>query len=394
MIRYLLIFLLITECVFSLSAQKKKEKLSSGAFSKYDKVFRGNLDDINLPDYADGPHFSWIDSKTVRMWYVDHGQKENTISIREKRVKVKQDSVLVKGLKGDKNKYWIRKGAYPVQKAEYKGVKKILAIGDVHGEYDAMVELLKSNGVIDEELNWSWGDGHVVFIGDIFDRGDKVTESLYLVKKMQEQACRKKGRVHLLLGNHEIMVLMNDSRYVSAKYKSMCKRLMMNYPRFFESDTELGKWIRSLNSVVRINDFLFVHAGLSPDLVDRGLTISKINKDIRSSLKEESEMSHEEIMKKIYFPGNPLWYRGYLMKTRNYSIIKGEELDRVLKHFGANMILFGHTEVESIRLLHGNKVAAINVPMGYDEIKSQVLLVDEGKLYRCFVDGTKEAIEN
>jgi hypothetical protein len=169
---------------------------------------------------------------------------------------------------------------------------------------------------------------------------------------------------------------------------------MMNYPRFFESDNELGKWIRSLNSVVRINDFLFVLAGLSPDLVDRGLTISKINKDIRSSLKEESEMSHEEIMKKIYFPGNPLWYRGYLMKTRNYSIIKGEELDRVLKHFGARMILFGHTEVESIRLLHGNKVAAINVPMGYDEIKSQVLLVDEGKLYRCFVDGTKEAIEN
>ena len=389
---YLFFFLMFLSCL-SVNAQKKKEKLSSGAFTSYDKVFRGNINDINLPDYADGPHFFWIDSKQVKSWYVDHKQEGNTITIREKKIKVKGDSVLVKGQKGDSNRYWLRKGEYPVQESEYSNVKKILAIGDVHGEYDVMVELLQNNGVINEDLDWSWGDGHLVFIGDIFDRGDKVTESLYLIKKLQRQAIAQKGRLHLILGNHEVMILMNDSRYAAPKYKNMCKRLMLNYPRFFAADTELGKWLRSLNSVVKINDLIFVHGGLSPDLVERGLSLEQINSDIRNSLRADNEMSHEEVMKTTYFPENPLWYRGYLMKSRSYSIIQNDELDKVLSYYKAKRIFFGHTEVESIRFMHGNKVGAINVPMGYSELKAQVLCVESGVFYRCFIDGKKEKIE-
>ncbi|BAX80512.1 metallophosphoesterase [Labilibaculum antarcticum] len=375
------------------SAQEKKEELGSGAFSSYDKVFNGNVKEINLDDYADGPHFFWLDSTIVKSWYINHEKEGNTIDIREKKIKVKGDSVLVKGQKGDSNRYWLRKGKYPVQSAEYSGVNKLLAIGDVHGEYDVLVELLQNSGVIDENLDWKWGDGHLVFIGDIFDRGDKVTESLYLIKKLQRQANENKGKLHLLLGNHEVMVLMNDSRYIAPKYKNMCQRLMMNYPRFFAENTELGKWLRSLNSVVKINDMLFVHGGLSPDLVDRGLSIEQINDDIRKSLNKDNEMTHEELMKAVYFPENPLWYRGYLMKSRSYSIINTEELNKVLSYYNTNRIFFGHTEVESIRFLHEGKVGAINVPMGYSEIKPQVLLVEEGRFYRCFIDGSKELIE-
>lgn len=376
---------------FNVVAQKKK--LSSGAFSSYDKVFKGSIQDVNLDDYADGPHFFWIDSKTVKSWYINHKKEGNTIDIREKKIKVKGDSVLVKGQKGDSNRYWLRKGKYPVQDAEYTDVKKLLAIGDVHGEYDVMVDLLQNTGVINENLDWNWGDGHLVFIGDIFDRGNKVTESLYLIKKLQRQAIENKGKLHLLLGNHEVMVLMNDSRYVAPKYKNMCQRLMMNYPRFFAENTELGKWLRSLNSVVKINDLLFVHGGLSPSLVDRELSLEQINNDIRNSLSADNKMTHEEIMKTIYFPENPLWYRGYLMKSRTYSIINSDELNKVLSYYKANRIFFGHTEVESIRFLHGGKVVAINVPMGYPEIKPQVLLVENGMYYRCFLDGSKELIE-
>jgi hypothetical protein len=272
-------------------------------------------------------------------------------------------------------------------------VTKLLAIGDVHGEYDVLVQLLKNTGVINENLDWNWGDGHLVFIGDIFDRGDKVTESLYLIKKLQRQANENKGKLHLLLGNHEVMILMNDSRYIAPKYKNMCQRLMVNYPRFFAENTELGKWLRSLNSVVKINDLLFVHGGLSPDLVDRGLSLEQINDDIRKSLDKDNEMTHEELMKAIYFPENPLWYRGYLMKSRSYSIINMEELNKVLSYYSTSRIFFGHTEVESIRFLHEGKVGAINVPMGYSEIKPQVLLVEDGKFYRCFIDGRRELIE-
>jgi hypothetical protein len=391
--KIIIFFALINLWSLNADAQKKKEKLSSGAFSSYDKVFKGNVKEINLDDYADGPHFFWLDSKTVKSWYINHTKEGNTIDIREKKIKVKRDSVLVKGQKGDANQYWLRKGKYPIQSAEYSGVNKLLAIGDVHGEYDVLVKLLRNSGVIDENLDWNWGDGHLVFIGDIFDRGDKVTESLYLIKKLQGQANENKGKLHLLLGNHEVMVLMNDSRYVAPKYKNMCQRLMMNYPRFFAENTELGKWLRSLNSVVKINDLIFVHGGLSPNLVDRGLSLEQINNDIRKSLDKDNEMTHEEVMKAVYFPENPLWYRGYLMKSRSYSIINKEELNKVLSYYSASRIFFGHTEVESIRFLHEGKVGAINVPMGYSEIKPQVLLVEDGGFYRCFIDGRRELIE-
>jgi len=99
------------------------------------------------------------------------------------------------------------------------------------------------------------------------------------------------------------------------------------------------------------------------------------------------------LMKTIYFPGNPLWYRGYLMKTRSYSLINNEELNKVMQYYNIRQIFFGHTEVESIRFLYDNRVAAINVPMGYDDITPQVLMIDDGKYYRCYIDGTKELVK-
>ncbi|RUT72974.1 metallophosphoesterase [Ancylomarina longa] len=376
-----------------LKAQKKKDNLGSGAFSSYDVIYKGNLDKVNLPDYVDGPYFFWVNSKEVKSWYIDHDQEENTISIRQKKIKVKRDSVQVKGQKGDSNRYWLHKGDYPVQPTEYSGVDKLMVVGDVHGEYDDMVELLQNNGVIDSKLNWSWGSGQLVFVGDIFDRGNKVTESLYLIKKLQRQAKQSSGRLNLLLGNHEIMILMRDSRYVSPKYKNMTNRLMINYSRFFAADTELGKWLRSLNTVVKINDMIFVHGGLSPDLVSRDLSLEQINKNIRMSLNADNAMSHKEIMRTIYFPENPLWYRGYLMKSKSYSLISSEDLDRVLKFYDAKIIFFGHTEVDSIRLLYDHRLGAINVPMGCEGIKSQLLLVQKGNFFRCFKNGEKQAIK-
>lgn len=377
----------------SLKAQKKKEKLTSGAFSSYDVIYKGNLDKVNLPDYVDGPYFFWVNPTEVKLWYIDHNQKENTITIRQKKIKVKRDSILVKGQKGDSNRYWLHKGDYPVQPADYSGIDKLMVVGDVHGEYDVLVELLQGNGVIDDKLNWSWGSGHLVFVGDIFDRGDGVTESLYLIKKLQRQAKENQGRLTLLLGNHEIMILMRDSRYAAPKYKNMSNRLMINYPRFFASDTELGKWLRSLNAVVKINDMIFVHGGLSADLVKRNLSLEQINLNIRKSLQADNGMSHEEIMKSIYFPENPLWYRGYMMKTKTYPLISSDDLDNVLDFYGAKSIFFGHTEVDSIRLLYNHRLGAINVPMGCEGISPQILMVKDGKLYRCFKDGSKQAIK-
>ena len=70
---------------------------------------------------------------------------------------------------------------YPSEKSFYNNVSKIVCISDIHGQYDLALNILKNNKIIDENLKWNFGDGHMVIVGDIFDRGDKVTELLWFV---------------------------------------------------------------------------------------------------------------------------------------------------------------------------------------------------------------------
>lgn len=81
------------------------------------------------------------------------------------------------------------------------------------------------------------------------------------------------------------------------------------------------------------------------------------------------------------------------MKSRNYSIVDDQDLEKILDYYKVNRIFFGHTEVESIRFLHNNKIGALNVPMGYSGIEPQIMMFKEGKFYRCFLDGRKELIQ-
>ena len=102
-------------------------------------------------------------------------------------------------------------------KAIFEGIENIVALSDIHGQYELAVEILKNNQIIDEDLNWNFGTGHLVIVGDIFDRGDYVTEVLWLVYELEKQAKAAGGFVHFLLGNHEYMVMHKDLRYIHKK---------------------------------------------------------------------------------------------------------------------------------------------------------------------------------
>ncbi len=386
LILFFLLFVSVTE------AQKKK-RLSSGAFTSYDQVFSGDVNKVNLPNYVDGPHFFWQKDGKVKVWYISHKHSDNSIEVREKRIKIKKDSVLVRGFSGDRNRYWLRKEKPKPNQSEYSGVDSIVVVGDVHGEFKTMRNLLLANKVINKKGEWLFGKNHLVFVGDIFDRGNQVTEALYFIRRLSRLANEKGGKVHLLLGNHEVMVLMKDSRYIAPKYRNMSKRLLINYYNFFAENTELGRWLRSLNTVLKINDKLFVHGGLSYDLVKNSLSIDQINTDIRYSLVNATTMSSEELKRKIYFPGNPLWYRGYMMKSRYYSKITESEVDSVLNFYHAKQIMFGHTELDEISFLFQKKLCALNVPMAYVQFRPQILLIVDNQFYRCLLNGEREYIK-
>ena len=95
--------------------------------------------------------------------------------------------------------------------------QRIVAIGDVHGAYEAFVELLQTNDLIDDQLNWRGGNTHMVNVGDLLDRGAQSRKVMDLLIKLQPQAEKAGGRVHVLLGNHELMNLTGDLRDVSAE---------------------------------------------------------------------------------------------------------------------------------------------------------------------------------
>ena len=71
-------------------------------------------------------------------------------------------------------------------------------------------------GVIDADFNWSGGKTHLVSLGDLLDRGPESRKVVELLMKLDGQAEKAGGAVHLALGNHEVMVMTGDLRYVSA----------------------------------------------------------------------------------------------------------------------------------------------------------------------------------
>ena len=96
-----------------------------------------------------------------------------------------------------------------------EGARRVVAIADVHGAFDAMAETLRQAEVIDKQLSWSGEDTHLVIVGDILDRGPKSRAVMDLLMRLEDEAPAAGGAVHVVIGNHESMNLIGDLRYVS-----------------------------------------------------------------------------------------------------------------------------------------------------------------------------------
>jgi len=166
----------------------------------------------------------------------------------------------------------------------YNGVDRLAAISDVHGQYDVMRNLLEVHGVVDSTGQWSFGEGHLVVLGDLFDRGDKVTECLWFLFNLEQEAALAGGKVHVMLGNHELMVLHGDRTYVNPKYIYTGGKLDRNYSELFDSTTILGRWLRAKNVTVSINEFVFVHGGFSKKVLEREQSLDYFNRAFRDTI--------------------------------------------------------------------------------------------------------------
>jgi hypothetical protein len=284
--------------------------------------------------------------------------------------------------------------------AEFAGVPRILAVGDLHGEYEAACALLRASRVVDDELHWTFGNGHVVFNGDVFDRGDRVTESLWLIYRLEHEAKRAGGRVHVILGNHEVMVVRGDLRYVHEKYVQLAaSEFGLAYDQLFGPESELGRWLRAQNAVVKINELVFVHGGISPDVADLGLSLERINDEIRRGMDADaSRVSSDDTLGLFLGSRGPLWYRGYFMAEFSYVMAESgyepatvEEVRTVLDQIGAKRLVVAHTAVEQVEGHYGGLVIGIDVPMDAPT-PAEGLLWADGTLFRVDAAGRRDQL--
>ncbi len=335
----------------------------------------------------EGPHIYWRDDSTAFVFYLCGGE----VVSEGHRV---ADSLQFAGLCGDaETRYSFAASPPQIELHEFSNVPKILTVSDIHGEYDALIDLLKNANVIDSELRWSWGDGHLVVLGDVFDRGDRVTECLWLIHRLEHEAKQSGGRVHFTLGNHEKMALRGDLRYVNKKYLlGITDRTDIPYDDMYGPHMELGRWLRTKHTAIRLNDIVFVHGGLPPSAVERGISIDTMNVAVRRSLDFRSyELLFSDLEWFLLSSEGPLWYRGYHQARSGYARATAAQVDSILDYYDAKAIVVGHHEVAQVSGWYQNRVFGVDVPV--DDLGGlQALLWEDGEFVRVLPTGALEPL--
>jgi len=252
---------------------------------------------------------------------------------------------------------------------------RIVAVGDVHGDYGAFVTVLTQAGVIDGRRRWTGGAMVLVQTGDVPDRGPDSQKAMDLLMDLEKQASRAGGQVHALLGNHEVMNMQGDLRFVTpeefASYRSPDAEALRDAAYqangdparredaayrsawmdarplgwvelllAFSTQGKYGKWLRRHDTVVKVGDTLFLHGGISPKYLP--LELKDVNDRVRTALAVPS--SDEPLLTD---PDGPLWYRGLALAPEAELTA---HVDAVLARYGVARIVVGHTVAPGVVL--------------------------------------------
>lgn len=271
-------------------------------------------------------------------------------------------------------------------KQHFTGVSKIAALSDIHGQHDLFIKLLKANKIIDKKERWSYGKGHFVVVGDVFDRGDNVTETLWFLYKLEQQAIKVGGKVHLLLGNHELMVLNGDLRYISDKYELVSEKMGLKYSELFGPNTWIGRWLRTKPVAVSINDIAFAHAGFSPGFVNKNFDIESANRFFHKGIIDKSKKSiaKNDTTKFLAKSGGPIWYRGYF-KDEDFKKTQAIE---ILAHLNKKHIVVGHTSMKEVRSHFDGLIFSVDSSIKKGEY-GEILIWENDHFFRGTLSGEK-----
>ena len=334
---------------------------------------------------TEGPYVFWGNETATIKYILDDNFVSQDITVRGEG----QFTFNLEGFDGD---YEISSYPPKINPSTYSDISKFFVISDIHGQYDRMIEILKGNRIIDANLDWAWGEGHLIILGDVFDRGDKVTECLWFIQKLEMQAENWKGKVHYLLGNHEIMVLQGDDRYVADKYKKTAELMQSSHKDLYAPNSEFGRWLRTKHTIIKLNDVLFVHAGIHPRFSYYDYNFQAINNSIRSNIDaSKDKIKYNELLNFLFGSDGPLWYRGYFEDTKTSSQIRQDQLIALLDQMGVNKVVIGHTTQDFINPFFKDSVIPVDTGIKTGK-KGEALLFENGIYYRVKANSYKEQL--
>lgn len=274
----------------------------------------------------------------------------------------------------------------PVAPDQLPSPERWAAVSDIHGQLDLFLSLLRAHHIITPKNHWRFGRGVLVINGDVFDRGPQQTEVLWAIYRLAQEAALAGGSVQMVLGNHESMVLRGDLRYLSPKYHVIAKLLQRSVAELYGADTELGQWLRTRATVLKLGDTLFVHGGLSPENPRYAPELSALNARVRARLGDSREALQDDPQATWLFAGSgPLWYRGYFSLPR----ASGAEVDALLQQFDVRRIVVGHTTNDTIVSLYGGRVIGIDADLK-SGAPGELLLWEHNRLQRGLADGSRK----
>jgi hypothetical protein len=311
---------------------------------------------------------------------------------------------------------------------------RVVAVGDVHGAYDSLVAILRFAGVVDAKERWAGGKAHLVQTGDVLDRGPDARKALDLLMRLEGEARKAGGRVHALLGNHEVMNMLGDLRYVNAEeykayqepesakrrerfYEATLDRARKSakaagqafdegafHAKFLEqvplgfiertaalsAEGQYGKWLRERPVMAKVNGVVFVHGGLTPEVAALGC--EEVNARVRREVNEDVAKTKESPLSTLAAGENgPLWYRGL---AKDDESILAPMVEQVLRSLGARAIVVGHsvTGTGRIQARFGGRVVGIDVGMGdlYGKNLAALEVAADGSLTALYPDRREE----
>lgn len=338
----------------------------------------------------DGPYIYWESEEQIVLTYYEKNQ--NLTRLIEKTIYVGDKDTIIKGIESDKNTYHIKHKYNPnTYKLTTEG--DIFAIGDIHGRYDALINLLTNNKIIDANKKWNFGKGHLIFLGDLFDRGNAVTETLWFLHELKFNAQEFGGDVHVLLGNHEIMALTGDHRYLNDKYYYFTHFTYTNYFQLYGKNTVIGRWLRNQNIIMQINDYLFLHAGISPEFDSKNYTYDALNSRFQNYLNFSFPLISNSMEEDILSTSGPLWYRGYSNIQNKEAVVPQQFVNTYLGSRKLKKMILGHNIQPAISTSYEGKVVSIDIFINESGDSAQGLMIIGDKIFKCFSDGTKKHIE-